>query len=111
MRRREFPAAGDVDTGVAAIVRAVIRDYKRREKEIRIGIKDARVLDNFRALNAAIDLAMACVEDDLRPILLDDIVRGRGYLSSKAVTRISKNGYYRRRRKVIADVARAMLLE
>lgn len=110
MKRREFPAAEDVDAGVTDIVRAVVCDYKRRAKELKIGQKKADILDRYRAYNGAVDLALAGVEEGLRPILFDDIVRGRGYGSSEAAGLISKNAYYRRRRKVIADTARELML-
>ena len=56
-------------------------------------------------INKAINNALEEIEVGLRKIIINDIIENRGYSKSGAQIVISKNAYYRRRRKLIYDIA------
>lgn len=99
-----------VPKGVADIAEAVISDYRRREKSITGDMIVNHVEENYIRLNAAVDRALACVEPGIRKDMMRDIELGRGYTRSPVSALLSKNAYYRRRRKLVYDVAYELAL-
>lgn len=100
----------DIPTSVVCLVQAVCADYKRREKIIKRGNACGDVLAKYILLNGTIDRAMSSVEAGIRADMLEDIAARRGYTKSRTQLIVAKNTYYRRRRKVIYDIAKDLSL-
>ena len=94
-----------VPPGVVNVVKSIIIDYQRREGAIKHSAISGAVLARYIELNAAIDKALSEIETGIRTYMLDDIVKGIGYERSLVQPLLSKNAYYRRRRKLIYDIA------
>ena len=101
--------------GVLQIVTSICADYERRSSVLREGecseepCKDA-ILARYRELNGAVDRALEQLEVGIRRDLLCDVALGRGYRRSAAQYVLSKNAYYRRRHKLMSDIARELRL-
>lgn len=100
----------EVPYSVVLMVRAVCADYYRRAKLARRTDIGEAVLKTCSDLNVIVDLALEQIEPGIREDILYDIAQGRGYSRSCAQLVISKNAYYRRRRKLIHDIAKSLLL-
>ena len=94
----------NIPSSVVCVVTAIISDYDRREREIK---RDATgsVLARYVELNSAVDRALSEIEAGIRADIMQDITEGKGYERSRAQFLVSKNAYYRRRRKLIHDIA------
>lgn len=98
---------------VVSVVNAICADYDRRKRLIAENkLKNLyeephkmTILEVNSRLNGAVDYALRRVEEVLREVMLYDIASGRGYYRSKAQTMISKGAYYRRRRRIVYDIA------
>ena len=110
MAREKMYFSWEIPTSVVCMVNAICADYERRERAIKHSNITGAVLDKYIELNAVIDDALAEVEVGIRKDLLRDISEGRGYTRSHAQVLVSKNTYYRRRRKLIHDIAKQLSL-
>jgi hypothetical protein len=100
----------ELPSSVVEIVKAVCVDYARRERAIKHGNVTGAVLARFVELNAIIDTALEDIEVGIRMDLLRDIQSRRGYDFSPASYCISKNTYYKRKKKLIYDIAKSLAL-
>ena len=100
----------DIPTTVVEIVKTLCADYNRRERATKFSNVTGDVLARYVQLNAVIDKALEEVEVGIRKDILQDIQKRRGYDFSTAAECISKNTYYRRKRKLIYDIAKGLAL-
>ena len=100
----------DVPLSVVLMVNAICGDYKRRALEIERNRMPSTVLENYARLNGIVDKALEDIEEGFRREMLRDISEGRGYGKSGIQIILSKNAYYRRRRKLVYDIAKDLLL-
>ncbi len=105
MAREKMYYSWEIPASVVVVVNAICADYDRRERAIKYKAITGEVLERYIELNNAVDKALTEVETGLRQTLLQDISAGRGYTRSPAQCVVSKNAYYRRRRKLIHDIA------
>ncbi len=110
MARQKMYFKYDIPTSVVDIVKTICADYNRRERAIKFGTITGEVLECYVRLNAIIDKALEEVEVGIRKDMLSDIQKRRGYDFSAASPVISKNTYYRRKRKLIYDIAKELAL-
>lgn len=110
MARQKLYFKYEIPTVVVEIVKSVCVDYDRRERAIKFSNVTGAVLTRYIELNNAVDKALAAIEVGLRKDMLSDINKKRGFQFSAASTLISKNAYYRRRRKLIYDIAKELAL-
>ena len=99
-----------VPGNIADIVCAVFADHVRREQELARGELAPDVLAKYGELSAAVELALECVEENIRKDILCDIAEGRGYEASMLAPIMAKNTYYERKREVICGLARILTL-
>lgn len=101
---------------VLQIVTSICADYERRAVALRAGKLEYEdvcvdaILARYGELNGAVDRALEQVEVGIRRDLLCDVALGRGYRRSAAQYMLSKNAYYRRRHKLLHDIARELRL-
>jgi hypothetical protein len=95
----------DIPRSVSRMVAAICADYDRREHVIRYSAVSGSVLYRSIELNAAVERALGSVEVGIRESMLRDIALGVGYERSPVALMLSKGAYYRRRRKIIHDIA------
>ena len=95
---------------VVGLVNSICADYERREKAIRCESVSERVLEYFIYLNAIVDKALEEIEPGIRREILRDISEHKGYYRSGCSVIMEKNSYYRRRRKLVHDIASMMNL-
>lgn len=100
----------DIPSSVVEIVKTICADYNRREQAIKFGNVSGEVLDKYIELNAIITAALEDVEFGIRMDILRDIQNRRGYDFSPASYCISKNTYYKRKKKLIYDIAKRLAL-
>ena len=110
MARQNLYFKYDIPTSFVDIVKTVCADYNRRERAIKFGTITGDVLDCYIKLNSIVDKALEEVEVGIRRDMLSDIQKRRGYDFSSAALIISKNTYYRRKRKLIYDIAKELAL-
>lgn len=103
--RRKLYGSFDIPPGVVQMVISICADYDRREREIKFSTVTGAVLSRHVELNSAVDRALDPVEPSLRENMLHDVAMGVGYNRSMASGVLSKNAYYRRRRKLVHDIA------
>lgn len=87
------------------VVIAIIADTERRQRVINLKANKEDVCTMYELLNRAVDKAFQGIEANLRSMLMDDFCNGSGYDRSLSSSVISQRAYYRRKRKIIADVA------
>ena len=92
-------------SSVVNVVKCIIIDYNRREGAIKHSAISGAVLERYIELNSAIDKGLSEIETGIRTYMLEDIIKGVGYERSLVQSLLSKNAYYRRRRKLIYDIA------
>ena len=92
-------------SSVVNVVKCIIIDYNRREGAIKHSAITGAVLERYIELNSAIDKGLSDIETGIRTYMLEDIIHGVGYERSQVQPLMSKNAYYRRRRKLIYDIA------
>ena len=92
------------------MIKSICADYDRRADRIIHSLASNDVTEEYVKLNKAIDDAFVDVEIGLKKHLLEDIKTGRGYEASLASSFIAKNTYYKRKKKIIYDVARSLSL-
>lgn len=111
MGRPRIYAKYEIPKGLVSVIVTLCADYKRRKAYVEKAGADtpAAVVKKYELINAAIEESLLFIEPELRAHIINDIAEGRGYVSSRAVN-VSKDAYYRRRRKFISDVARALSL-
>lgn len=95
---------------VAVIVSAIYADYGRREAELERKTQSRAVLEKYEELNVAVEIALECVEENIRDAILGDITRGRGYEASPLSPIMAKNTYYERKREVMCELGRILAL-
>ncbi len=100
----------DVPLSVVLVVNAICGDYKRRALEIERNRLSVAILENYTRLNSVVDKALSDIEEGFRREMLRDICEGRGYGKSGIQVILSKNAYYRRRRKLVHDIAKDLSL-
>lgn len=100
----------EIPTSVVNMVNSICADYERRERAIKYSSITGPVLAKYIQLNSVIDDALNDVEVGIRGAILRDIAEGRGYNRSHTQGLASKNTYYRRRRKLIHDIAKSLSL-
>lgn len=100
----------NIPSNVVNIVKAVCADYERRQRAVESNKANGEVREEYIRLNTIIDEALSDVEIGLRDFFLRDFRDNHGYERSEATFLLSKNAYYRRKRKLIHDVAQALNL-
>ena len=110
MARQRMYFNWEIPQSIVAVVNAICADYERREKAIRYSTITGVVLDKYVELNAIVDRALEDIEPGVRKEILRDISEGRGYYKSGMQIILSKNAYYRRRRKLVHDIAKDLAL-
>lgn len=95
--------------GVVAIVKDICADYTRRKAALSGDLPD-NIRETYTRLNKAVEDALEEIEKGIRSAILSDVANGRGYDVSEATFYLAKNTYYRRKRKLIHDVAVALSL-
>lgn len=106
MEKRYYkPPEDDIPRTVEVIVRAVVADYDRRNRLLSQSAVSGKTYEVYLALNAIIDSALEGVELGLRRPMREDIALHRGYDASPINYLIAKNTYYRRRYKIVHDIA------
>lgn len=100
----------ELPSSVVEIVKTICADYDRRERAIKHGNVTGVVLERLVELNAIIDAALEDIEIGVREDMLRDIQNRRGYDFSPASYCISKNTYYKRKKKLIYDIAKNLAL-
>lgn len=108
MARKKIFLDWEIPYTVVNIVRSVCADYDRRNIDMQSKSDD--VINQYRALNAAIDIGLSDLEVGIRRVMLDDICMGRGYGYSPVSAIMTKNAYYHRKRKAIHDIAEQLKL-
>ncbi len=110
MARRKMYFRYEIPSNVVCIVKSLCVDYERRELALKNPKLSSSVLDEYKRLNNAIDIALLELEVGIRKIMLNDVQHGRGYEYSRASSFIAKNTYYSRKRKLIYDIAKELKL-
>lgn len=110
MARKRMFFKHEIDSRVVQIVNAIIADYDRRENLIKYSTVTGPVLDRLVELNAIVDRALEDIEPGMRRDIVQDITFGRGFYKSNCCVMMEKNTYYRRRRKLVHDIAVEMHL-
>lgn len=111
MSRKKIYDTWSIPRGVAKIAKAVCADYERRSAVLRAGSASNAVLEEYRKLNAAVDAALAEIEEPaIRADILKNIIERRGYEKSFVTTYICENSYYARQRRVLCLIAKNLLL-
>lgn len=110
MARRRIYGKWDIPKTVKKIVSGVCDDYERRKKLISAPNENERTLTRCTELNAIVDDALAEIEVGARKVILRDVAENRGYYRSGLQVILSKNAYYRRKNKLVHDIASAMAL-
>lgn len=100
----------ELPSSVVEIVKTICADYARRENAIKYGNVTGAVLARYVELNATIDGALEDIEAGIRMDILRDVQSRRGYDFSPASYCISKNTYYKRKKKLIYDIAKNLAL-
>jgi hypothetical protein len=108
MARPRIYCRWEIPKSIVIIVTAVIADYERRERILKDRNASETVLDKAAELNAIVDTALEDIEPALCKDIVSDITDGRGYKRSSCSLVMQENTYYRRRRKLIHDIAVAM---
>lgn len=91
---------------VSEVCLIILGDYERRAQELKKGIKDKKVRENYEQLNRSCERALEEVEPILRKDLASDIKNGRGWEKSRACSYMDRHTYYARKRLVIARLSR-----
>lgn len=95
---------------IGRVVIALCGDYDRRERALHRGDGAPEILLNYRALNRAIDHAIAKVcEEPIRHQVLRDIAERRGARRTPINT-LSEGTYKRRKRESTYQIARELRL-
>lgn len=110
MARQRIYWKWNIPSTVVSIVNSICADYGRREKAIRCSSANTEVIIRMIELNAIVDKALEDIEPGIRKEIMRDISEGRGYYKSGCCVIMEKNTYYRRRRKLVHDIAVAMSL-
>lgn len=105
MARKRFFEYYTIPLSVARIAISVCGDYERREKAVRSSSGDTPAFTRMSELNSIVDQALSALEPAIRKDMLNDISEGIGYHKSKCSLMMGKNTYYRRRRKLVYDIA------
>ena len=105
MARKRFFEHYTVPLSVARIAISVCGDYERREKLIRSSPSESPTFARMSELNSVVEQALSALEPAIRKDMLNDISEGIGYHKSKCSLMMGKNTYYRRRRKLVYDIA------
>ena len=103
-RKKEY-FAYEIPTSTVRVVTSICADYNRREAAIKHSAVTGAVLARYVELNNAVDVALYDVEPGIRDLMLRDVADGVGYNRSAVACQLSKNAYYRRRRKLVYDIA------
>ena len=111
MSRNKTYEKCNIPQTVKNIVAAICKDYYRRRRFIqsKVQAENEYLMQRYIELNTAIESALAKIEPGISKDILNDIIVGRGYQYSKAKC-LSKDAYYRRRRKLIFDIAKSLSL-
>ncbi len=99
-----------IPSHVYDIANSVIAGYEARKKTINYNKCSQKVKERYISLNEIVDEVFDSLEPGLREELLKDMVARQGYKYSDAATFISANAYYRRKRKVIYELAQKLSL-
>ena len=99
-----------VPTHAKILVTAMIAGYRARQKAIDMKTVSDKVAATYENLNYCIDKAIESMEPGLRNIMLYDFEHRVGFKYSDACTFISANSYFRRKRRLIYDVAKMVNL-
>ena len=110
MARQRLYFKWEIPSTVVKIVNSICADYDRREKIIKYSTVTGAVLEKSIELNAIVDKALEDIEPGIRKEIISDIAEGRGYYRSGCSVIMEKNAYYRRRRKLVHDIAVTMSL-
>lgn len=89
-------------------IEAVVRDYPRRASALEVESLSEPTRKQYLVYNVAVDMAIDFLEPALKKILIDDIIEGRSYYSSSAANFICRNSYYKRRSRILYNVAVAL---
>ena len=100
----------EIPSTVVKIVNSICADYDRRELIIQHSSACGDVLEKMIELNTIVNNALESVEPGIRKDIIKDISEGRGYFKSNCCIIMEKNTYYRRRRKLVHDIAVLMNL-
>ena len=95
---------------LTVLIIGICVDYERRRRALQEEPLREQVRNTYLELNRAVEKALEEVEPALRTDVLGDIAEGISYWHSSASLIISRNGYYRRRRRFLFDIARELCL-
>ena len=98
----------DIPSSVVGVVISVCNDYERRRLAIEKGDLPEKSKDICERINDSIDGVLEEIEPGIRRVILRDISCRRGYRCSQASGIISENAYYRRKHKIIHDIAQSI---
>ncbi len=102
------PPEDDIPHTVEVIVRAIVADYDRRNRLLSQALVSGKTYEVYLSLNAIIDSALEGVELGLRKPMREDIALHRGYDASPINYLLAKNTYYRRRYRIVHDIAASL---
>ncbi len=110
MARKRMYAKWDIPLSVVALVNAIVADYERRLIAIERASLPAEIINRYKELNLVVENALNDIEPGARKEMVRDISEGRGYHKSGMQIILSKNAYYRRRKKLVHDIAKGLYL-
>lgn len=110
MGRKKIYIRYDHPDTLVHIIEAIIADEPRRERMLAYSAENDPILAEYKRLNTAIDEAVNSIEPELARIICADIINHNGYFRSKAAQYAAKRTYYRRKTKLIHDIANALNL-
>lgn len=105
MSRKRIYYNWEIPRSVVNIVQSICADYERRQKMIECSTTTEVSLDRIVELNNVVDCALEEIEPGIRKEIMRDITERRGYYRSGCCVIMDKNSYYRRRRKLVHDIA------
>ena len=93
---------------LAIYIEAVVMDYARREAALEGNDISESTRKQYIKFNIAVDMGFAFLEPALKDTMFKDIVSKRGYYSSEASAIICRNAYYKRRARILYNIAIAL---
>ena len=100
-----------IETDIYETVVAICKGYERRKKVISDDDGETSTLNTYRALNEAIDRAIASVcEEGIREQIRKDIAKRRGYYYSDLSLIMSYETFFKRKKHSIVAIAKELHL-
>ena len=108
-RNRKYSRC-NLPRGIEQIVCGVCADLDRRCEAVRRGDVRGGVLDLYKRLNEAVEVASVCVEPEIREYIIRDIAASRGYDYSICSSYVAKNTFYKKKRQLVYEIAKKLEL-